>query len=531
MLYELVRLYGYTLARSALTPGVILLTAMTGTSCGEDPLFRVRPYIQSPTPTSVEVRWFTPDATPGTLTIGAGEGLRKWGSRPVQATPLAFSPFGDEPGGPHPAAPYVHTVVVDGLTPGSSHEYCVRQGNTEHVSTLKTAAKSDSAIRFMVYADSETEPESSTTPPVDWPVGPNSNRPEGVTKYLVDQTTGYRENLKVIESRQPDFVLVTGDLVESGGEQRDWDEFWRHNAGDFGHIASSVPLFPAIGNHENFGGPGPFGGYSAEAANFGVAKFLAYFSVPDNRASDIHHRGRYYRVDFGPIALITLDSSDGHPSNSVQDTNHNLDGSHAPDFNPGSEQFEWLERQLVEAQKTARFTFVQYHHTAYGSGPHSVPFGAENFSGQSGRALRVIEPLLHRYGVDAVFSGHDEMLERSSSLGTEALPSGESRPREIPYYDSGVGGDGLRGPAPNFDNPKRRFLAHDDAPEVWSGKRLIHGGKHYGHLEVNVIPPATAGAPWTATIVPVHAFPVTDEEGRVTGFERREYADKVTLVE
>jgi hypothetical protein len=29
----------------------------------------------------------------------------------------------------------------------------------------------------------------------------------------------------------------------------------------------------------------------------------------------------------------------------------------------------------------------------------------------------------------------------------------------------------------------------------------------------------------------VHAFPVTDEEGLVTGFERREYADKVTLVE
>ncbi len=135
--------------------------------------------------------------------------------------------------------------------------------------------------------------------PVDWQVGPNSNRPEGIQKYLVDQTTGYRENLKVIESRQPDFVLVTGDLVESGGEQRDWDEFWRHNAGDLGRIASAVPLFPAIGNHENYGGPGPFGGYSAEAANFGVAKFLAYFSVPDNNASDIHHRGRYYRVDFG----------------------------------------------------------------------------------------------------------------------------------------------------------------------------------------------------------------------------------------
>ena len=59
-------------------------------------------------------------------------------------------------------------------------------------------------MRFVVYSDPETEPESTTSPPVDWPVPENSNRPPGLTKYVTDQTTGYRENLKVIAARQPE---------------------------------------------------------------------------------------------------------------------------------------------------------------------------------------------------------------------------------------------------------------------------------------------------------------------------------------
>src|SRR4029453_8126615 len=108
--------------------------------------------------------------------------------------------------------------------------------------------------------------------------------------------------------------------------------------------------------------------------------------------------GRYYRIDYGPIALITLDSSDGMPDKSASDTNHLLAGSDAPDFNPDSEQYRWFEAQLADAQRNSRFTFVQSHHTMFGSGPHSIPFGKPNFSEQSGIAMRVILPLLLRYG-------------------------------------------------------------------------------------------------------------------------------------
>lgn len=489
--------------------------------------FRVKPYLQHPTQDAITVCWFSESDEPGTATLDLPNGQRRQGvSEPVEAAALGYNPFGEEPGGPHPNPPFQHRVRFDGLSAGTEYKYHIRQGTAEFADVLHTAPDADTPIRFILYSDSETEPES-TNNPVDWPAGKGSNRPEGIKKYLVDQTTGYRENLKIIDIRKPDFISVVGDLVESGGEQRDWDEFWKHNAGEFNALAGHIPLFAALGNHENFGGPGNFGGYTAQAADYAVDKYLTYFEFPSNGADDPHHRGRYYRIDYGPITLITVDSSDGRPHGTAADTNHNLEGSHAPDFNPGSPQYAWLESQLQDAQQRSRFTFVQFHHTAYGSGPHSIPFGKKDFSGQSGIAMRVLQPLFMKYGVDAVFSGHDEMLERSLVPGEEKLPDGKKVAHEIHYYDVGIGGDGLRGSSEGFDNPYRKFLAHDDAPEVWKGRQLKSGGKHYGHLEVNVAPDSRGI--WTATLVPVQAFPLTNDAGEVTGWERRPIDDLVVL--
>lgn len=489
--------------------------------------FRVRPYLQRPTQDAITICWFSNAAESGTVTVENPDGVIEFQSMPQEAKTLEYNPFGEEPGGPHLTPPYRHRIRVTGLKPHTKYRYTVRQGSAETGDEFCTAPDANTPIRFILYADSETEPESSTSPPVDWPPAKGSNRPEGITQYLVDQTTGYRENLKVIDSRKPNFISVVGDLVESGGEQRDWDEFWKHNAGEYDSLAGHIPLVAALGNHENYGGPGNFGGYSAAAADFGCEKFRTYFEFPSNGAADPYHEGRYYRFDYGPITLIAVDSSDGLPANTAADTNHNLTGSHAPDFNPGSPQYIWLENQLAEAQKKSRFTFVQYHHTAYGSGPHSVPFGQPSFSGQSGIAMRVLQPLFLKYGVDAVFSGHDEMLERSLIQGQETLADGTMRPHEIHYYDVGIGGDGLRGPATGFDNPHRKFLAHDDAPEVWSGRQLVSGGKHYGHLEVNVGPDVQGR--WQVNLVPVQVFPVTNSAGEVIDWERRTYDDSVTI--
>lgn len=487
--------------------------------------FRVRPYLQNPATDGMTVRWLSSSNRPGTVRVETAAGTIVAQSEPFSPESLKYNPFHPEPGGPHPELPWLHSVRINGLEPGKSYPYKVQQGSDVYSGTIRTTPVADQPIRFICYSDSETEPESSSTPGVDWPAALKGNRPADIRNYLVDQTLGYKENCREIVAREPNFVLVAGDLVETGGEQRDWDEFWRHNAGDYGHVAASIPLLAAIGNHENFAGPG--GGYSAEGANFSVDKYLTYFEFPANGATNPKHVGRYYRMDYGPISLIVLDSSDGKPHQTAADTNHNLDGSHAPDFNPGSEQYQWLERQLADAQQKSQFTFVSFHHTMFGSGPHSVPFGHPKHSGQSGIAMRVILPLLFKYGVDAVISGHDEMVERSEVSGVEVLSEGNVRPHQIHFYDVGNGGDGLRGSVEGFDNAYRKFLAHQ-VEEVWEGRRLVSGGKHYGHLEVNVAPDESGQ--WTAVLSPVYVFPICDDKGTFTGqWERRLYDDVVTI--
>lgn len=487
--------------------------------------FRVLPYVQNPEPEGITIRWLSNSDSRGVVKVSGAE-LDTIMSAPTLATALQYNPFKEEPGGPHPALPWIHSVRIRGLKSSTEYEYTVTQGHETFSSRFRTARGRDEPVRLVVYSDSETEPESSTTDPVAWPVSTGSNRPDGVSSYLVNQTIGYIENCKLIQSAKPDLILLVGDLVESGGEQRDWDEFWKHNAGQYSSVASSVPILPSLGNHENYGGPG--GGYEAAAANFATDKYLTYFDVPDNGASNPKHRGRYYRLDYGPLSLISIDSSDGLPHRTASDTNHNLEGSNAPDFNPGSEQYLWLEAQLADAQLKSRFTFVQFHHTMFGSGPHSIPFGQEGFSGQAGIPMRVLLPLFMKYGVDLVFSGHDELLERSLVEGEELQPDGKSHPHSIHFYDAGIGGDGLRGASKGFDNPYRKFLAHEHAPEVWKNGRLLSGGKHYGHLEVNVRP--DKNGKWSVEVTPAYAFPKVDQQDQIT-WERRTYPDVVLISE
>jgi hypothetical protein len=77
-------------------------------------------------------------------------------------------------------------------------------------------------------------------------------------------------------------------------------------------------------------------------------------------------------------------------------------------------------------------------------------------------------------------------------------------------------------------NPYRTFLAHSDSPEIYGEDGVLSdGGKHYGHLEVNV--EQNSDGIWQARMDAVYIFPVLATDGRVTGFERRVYADTVTL--
>ena len=517
---------------------------------GQD--FRVEPYLQNPASDSFTIRWLSETADPGTVAVGG----QLYTSTPVVATTLGYQL--DEPAvDRHAGVPWLHSLRVTGLVANSAHAYSVTQGSSTKTGVIQTPVASGSipmspgqGVRLFVYADSETEPESATKR-TDWNASlaggsarpawiPTRNtvvngEPVVVDQYLATERVGYQQNLAIMQGRaeqamasgRATLAAVVGDLVESGGEQRDWDEFWRHNAGPLATggfsnaFAASTPIVPALGNHENYGGPGSLGGYSAAAPSAAAEKYRTYFEVPDNGATVTGHAGRYHRVDFGPVTLITIDSSNTGTDGTADDTNFFLSSAsnpQIPDALPGSAQYQWLEQQLAAARDAGQIAFVQFHHAAYSSGVHGRPAGTDPMlqATQSGRPMRALTPLLSQYGVKAVFSGHDEMYEHSIVDG-------------IHFYDVGIGGDGLRGADFGADGYARNFLAHADAPEVWTGDVLLSGGKHYGHLEIDVVWGASGG--WDVSITPAYAFPVLSgtTPGEIIGWERRTYDDAVTF--
>jgi hypothetical protein len=492
------------------------------------PVTEVLPYLQHPTDGGVTVMWVTSRAEPDVIAV---EGVGRFESSVTQADALRYTDWEIKQflNGQDPGSPNLHRVVIKGLDAGKRYSY-TRQSDG-YRATLAGLPKRDADVRFVVYGDSETEPESTGKATV-WPKPGDPSEAGQKRVYVVDQTEGYRANLAVIASREPAFIGIAGDIVETGGEQRDWDEFWRHNAGDLGQIASNVPIFAAVGNHENHHGPGLPGFYATAGSALATAKMRAYFDNPDNGSARAEHAGRYFSYEVGAIKYISLDVTNGSPHRSDRDTNWYLVGDgetdaaglagEVPDFNPGSPQHAWLERELADGKARFAFTFVQFHHVPYSVGPHGLPPGeAATQDTQSGVPVRVLTPLFKQYGVTAVFAAHDEMYEHSVVDGMH-------------FYDAGIGGDGLRGPVTGPDgsanlpttNEHQRFLAHADAPEVWDGKRLASGGKHYGHIEVDV---TQTDGKWTARITPVYVFPLMNADGAVIGWERRTYDDEVTL--
>lgn len=507
---------------------VLLIPAMVCPSAGAA-TFRLAPYLQNPSTDSMTLVWFSQGAEAGQVRYGKqGSGHHATIiSEPKRADALAYTEWENMKffQGSAPDVPSRHRVTLTGLDPGTAYGYEVKQGGERFRASFRTVPLLNQSIRFIVYGDSETEPESSGRHG-RWS-GQDADR-----SYLIDQTTGYANNLSVIRSRDPDFIAIAGDLVECGGEQRDWDEFWRHSS----EIAARVPMLAVPGNHEYYAGPHN-GQYNQPTSEQAFQRFRTYFVPPavlGPGSSKIKETDRFFRTDYGPVTIIGLDVANNSPHRSGYDTNYHLlgeedpEGGAAPGFGPGTRQYAWLEEHLEDAQHGSHFTFVLLHHSPYSVGPHGWPAGrGEGFDTQSGVPVRVLTPLFLRYGVDAVLAGHDEMWERSEISGTEIKADGSRRTHTIHFYDVGTGGDDLRGKVAGLENPFQEFLAHKDAPEIWQNGVLVKGGRHYGHLEVDVELDDTGL--WEAVLEPVYVFPVFSEGGDYMGSERRIYDDIVIM--
>lgn len=219
----------------------------------------------------------------------------------------------------------------------------------------------------------------------------------------------------------PDAVLALGDLQYPDGELKDFRKSYDPSWGRLIDRTHAVP-----GNHE----------YNTEGAA-GYFDYLEQAGAPPAGA-----RGKgYYARDLGDWRMLAL--------------NTNCEDVACEE---GSEQYEWLKRQLESTNNDC--VLAMSHQPRFSSGPHG--------------SSTVVEPLwdlLYRYGADVVISGHDHIYERFAPQTPSGLLDED---HGVTQFVVGTGG-GTQEPLAAIE-PNSRF----QRAELFGVLELALGDGEYG---------------------------------------------------
>jgi uncharacterized protein (TIGR03437 family) len=218
--------------------------------------------------------------------------------------------------------------------------------------------------------------------------------------HLADSGTGTAAQLQIASlmgQEYPDLVLANGDLAYEFGT---WAAVEDNYFGVYRDLMAQVPFFATLGNHEYMtqGGTPSVSACSANASGVPVPP-------PD--------RGRYYSFDWGNAHFVALD------------TNAPLARCDSGD----TSMLAWLEKDLRATRKFWRIAV--FHHPGYASGIHQD-------EPEAGRVRQYIVPLLEKYGVQLVLTGHEHNYQRTYPVlgGNVVSPDTGG----IVYVTSGGGG-------------------------------------------------------------------------------------------
>ena len=269
----------------------------------------IGPYLQfpaDPAKGSVTIVWETAAPTEGWVEYGVAPQGEKVASRTAAQKAAR------------------HEVTLKDLHPGTGYFYRLR-GEVAGSGSFVIPDAAKKSVRFAVFGDSRAYDDA--------------------TLKLIAR----------VEADRPEFLIGTGDYVNTAGEGANWKEFFD----SFGALISRVAVFPAVGNHDV--------GYGA-----GAGGYRHYFLLPEGRL--------YYSFNWGRCHFVALDLLPGET------------------IEPRSEEYKWLERDLASAAE-ADFIFVYFHQPMRNCGMH----GTEDAEAVEASVL----PLLEKFGVEASFAGHE----------------------------------------------------------------------------------------------------------------------------
>lgn len=306
---------------------------------------------------------------------------------------------------------FAYKATLENLLPNHTYYYQCEQACTNSTSPIyafKTPPKLGDKSKFTVGVWGDTQNNEG-------------NKTFEVTSDIVNQLL-----------KQPlNFTIHTGDIVENGSVAASWNGFL-HTAQP---LNAKAPFMPATGNHDvindnqhaNFQKPFPI--------------FHDLFNLPEDNLN--------YSFDYGNVHFVAINS--GYCQGAAK-----ID---AVLFKPGSTEYIWLEKDLIKAKKDKKIKWIVLydHYPIHAHGVSLVP-----------QWQNQITPLIDKYGVDLVLSGHRHVYERHKAMkNNDILEQLDlhvyNKPAGTVFITNGSAGGSLQGiggkdmPSMLFTSPQKMY--------------------------------------------------------------------------
>jgi len=321
--------------------------------------FVTGPYLLRPGKTKVTIMWTSAAAAAGLVRYGAGGKLDRemiFRSREI-SYPERGPRWEQGKGMIYPKCRMLKAHVCEarlaGLKPGTEYGYEVSFAGKKAKGSFRTFPDKPEPFTFIAYGDSR------------------AGRGQGIKIH--------REIAARFAGHKPELILHTGDMVNNDHYPQWKRQFFDPLAG----VIGSIPLWPAIGNHEK-----------------GGRSYSQVFSIPDGNF--------WYSFDYAGAHFVSLDSSAWRNRRGAAKTGPML---------------KWLEKDLAASRATWKILF--YHEPSYDMGLHWSGWGRKDFL-----------PVMRKHGADLVLSGDSHSYQRFRPMYWK----GENEKHPVTYIITAGGG-------------------------------------------------------------------------------------------
>jgi acid phosphatase type 7 len=371
------------------------------------------PYLQLPTPNSMQVRWRTNVPTTGNVSYSSVSASGPW-------TSVSGSSATE------------HIVNLTSLTANTQYWYQIQNGTTvmeaspRHYFTTPPSAV-DNSITTRIWVTGDASEDPSKTPRQD----------EVLTGFKIYQAVNPT-------ATKIDLWMLLGDNAYINGSDTEYTNTFfnpyddANTSAPINHIMKQTPILPCAGNHDYYDGPDISGTSVLESTNSlpGVSSILStgstralsnyrlnksnpfydIFSMPANggkysTSTGITGKKAFYSYNHNNIHFVCLDSYGFY--------NDHLLYANAPSY-PGistsNPQLQWLLADL--AANTQKWTILYWHHAPYtrGGGHFSDDPFADEFILKGIREKLISYLDQANFKIDLVLNGHSHAYERSKLL-------------------------------------------------------------------------------------------------------------------